>query len=311
MTQFAGPFNSGAGANFDELKWRRMLGTLFPDGVITNPPSFNTLNVTAGTGLAVNVDTGAAILNGEYYSNDASVALTLTPDATNPRYYLIVVHLNETGSTDSAGVSARSGAAYAIAGTPASSPSVPTVTQTADTTWELALAQVLVPANAASSAAYTITDVRAWAGPAINRSVTSRGITDQAWGTTNGGPSSNGKITLGVGTVEVHARASHNGSDQDVIQTVPDTTGSGPAEIIVGGNPSQGIKVRLGNMSVFTGTGPQSGVAHGLGQIPSIIIVSPLTPVANPAAADQYTSTTCRVTIANAVNWIAIAIAQS
>ena len=129
--------------------------------------------------------------------------------------------------------------------------------------------------------------------------------------TTNGGPAASGKATLGEATVETVIRGAHNGSDQDMFHSFPDTTGSGPALIKIGSDPSTGVHIRMGNMSVFTGSGPQSGVAHGLGQTPSIIIVSPLTPVANPAAADQYTSTTCRVTIASAVNWIAIAIAQS
>jgi hypothetical protein len=174
MTYFTGPFNSGGGANFDETSWREMLSALALDGVIKG--ALNTLAVTAGTGMSVNVDTGHAIGDGVYFRSDASVVVTVTAsDPTNDRIDLICVHINLTGSTDSAGVTARSAAIIDVAGTPGGSPSAPSPVRTANTTWEIPLAQVRVPHGATTSASFTITTdnssgsspIRLWGGARV------------------------------------------------------------------------------------------------------------------------------------------------
>lgn len=174
MTVFAGPFLSGGGASFSEGEWRELFSALALDGVVQG--ALNQFAVTAGSGMQVNVDTGHAIVNGDYIRNDASAAITLAAsDPTNDRIDLIVIHVNQTSSTDGAGVSARSAAIIALTGTPAGSPTCPSPTRTANTTWEIPLAQVRVPAGASSSASFTITTdttpnvspSRSWSGARV------------------------------------------------------------------------------------------------------------------------------------------------
>ena len=174
LTVFCGPFNSGGGANFDETSWREMLSALCLDGVIKG--ALNQFAVTAGSGMAVNVDTGHAIGDGVYFRSDASTVVSVpASDPTNDRIDLIVVHINLTGSTDSAGVAARSGAIIDVPGTPSGSPSAPNATRTLNTTWEIPLAQVRVPHGSSSSASFTITtDItanigfsRSWSGARV------------------------------------------------------------------------------------------------------------------------------------------------
>lgn len=154
MTVTALPFLSGPGASFSESEWRETFGALFLDGVIKD--ILNEYAVTAGSGMTVNVDTGRAIAEGLLVVNDASAAVTITTaDGTHDRIDVIAIHVNLTGSTDSDGVSARSAALIAIAGTPAASPTTPNLTRDSDT-WEVPLAQVLVPAGASSSGSFTI-----------------------------------------------------------------------------------------------------------------------------------------------------------
>lgn len=314
MTRFAGPFNSGGGASFEMLKWRRMMSALFPDGVIIG--ALNELAVTTGSGLTVNVDTGRAIANGEYFENDASFALTLTPDGTFGRYYLIVAHINESASTDSAGVAAYSGDLVALAGTPNASPTVPSVTQTLDTVWEIPLAAVLVPAGAASSSSFTITDLRVFVG-ALSRWLANKdsaGESTDAIQLLPGGGSQAARLALGgwsanAALVETIVRARHNGSDQDVFHSFPDATGASAALIKVGSDPSTGIHIRLGNMSVFSGSGNTLAAAHGLGQTPNMIIITPHGTTAEPVAFNNLGATTVDIYCTGA--WTAMVIAQA
>lgn len=162
MTTFAGPFNSGGGANFNEQQWRQMLGELFGDGTLLG---FN-LAVTAGSGMQVVVSAGRAVGDGMYFSSDATTNLAIaTSDPTNPRIDLVVVHFNMTGSTDAQGVTTRNAALLVSKGTPAPSPSAPSLLQTYDTVWEVPLAQVAVGAGVSSISSGNITDVHFWSAP--------------------------------------------------------------------------------------------------------------------------------------------------
>lgn len=315
MAQFAGPFNSGAGATFDEAKWRQMIGAMFISGVIRD--ALNELAVTAGSGMNVDIDTGRAIVDGEYYSNDASTSLAQVADATFSRINVIAVHINMTASTDSAGVSARSGAVITLAGTPSGSPSAPALTQVADTTWEIALAQVLIPNGASSSSSFTITDVRKWASSNLSApfrvAANSYGHNDSpSLVVYNGNAGSAEKVYIGNdgivsgNAVETHIQADHKGTATDVLQTVPDTTGSDPATLILGGSQGSGVQIRQSNLKVFSGSGNTTGVTHGLGQTPDIVLIQPHGITAEPIAANNLGATTVDIYCSGA--WTAIAI---
>lgn len=118
------------------------------------------LAVSAGAGNSVNIAAGSAWVLGDTNPalqpnyrvyNDAVVNLGISPDPTNARRVLVGAQITDQGFAGSG----RTWALQAIHGTPATSPTLPATPASF-----LPLANVLVPAAAASSAAYTFTDLR-------------------------------------------------------------------------------------------------------------------------------------------------------
>jgi hypothetical protein len=122
--------------------------------------------VTAGAGTTVNVAAGLAVVRGTQQSdqgvyvtsNDAAKSLTISAaDATNPRKDLIVSRVKDAEF----GIAGDTGPLEVVAGTATGGLTAgnatgrPTPPENA-----LILAEVFVPAGAASSASYTITDLR-------------------------------------------------------------------------------------------------------------------------------------------------------
>lgn len=118
------------------------------------------LAVSGGSGNSVNVAAGACWVLGDTNParqpcyrcyNDAVVNKGISPDAAQPRRVLVVAQIVDEAFSGSG----RLWRIDAIHGTPAAAPVVPATPASA-----LPLANILVPAAAASSAAYTITDLR-------------------------------------------------------------------------------------------------------------------------------------------------------
>ena len=106
------------------------------------------LAVTAGTGLAVSVASGRAIIQNRWVQNSDAMTLSISAASeTYARKDAVVVRLNY--STRSIEIAVK-------AGTPAASPVAPSMTRNS-TTYEMALAYVNVAANATS---VTVTDKR-------------------------------------------------------------------------------------------------------------------------------------------------------
>lgn len=106
------------------------------------------LAVTAGTGLAVNVAAGRAIIQDRWIQNSAAMSLTIAAASeTYARKDAVVIRLNWSSRSISIAVKT---------GTPAASPVAPSMTRNS-TTYEMALAYVNVSANATS---VTVTDKR-------------------------------------------------------------------------------------------------------------------------------------------------------
>lgn len=115
------------------------------------------LQVSAGTGLAVDVAAGQAMVRGHYYISNATESLALaTADATNDRLDVVVLRLDPTANSIVLAVKT---------GTPAGSPTAPSLVQTDAGIYEVALANVLVPAT--SGVPSTITDRREYMGSRI------------------------------------------------------------------------------------------------------------------------------------------------
>lgn len=141
------------------LPWRDVVG----EGIAGSGSLGSALQVSAGSGNSVNIGAGYCWIVGDTDSvrqptyrciNDAVVNRGITPDGSNPRRVLVVAQITDEAFAGTG----RKWEILAIHGTPAASPVVPAVPASA-----IPLAEILVPAGAASSAGYTITDRRAFA----------------------------------------------------------------------------------------------------------------------------------------------------
>jgi hypothetical protein len=148
------PFDSGTGANVTEATWRdfmrHMLGSA--SGVIRG--FLNEFAVTAaGTGMNVSVNTGEAWIRGHYGKSTAAKTLPITAaHATLPRKDRVILRADFTNNRVELDV---------LAGTAASTPITPSVTQSS-TVWEVSLAVVDIPAGDTVITTSQITDDRVY-----------------------------------------------------------------------------------------------------------------------------------------------------
>lgn len=150
MATSYGFFNSVSGDrvyNADDVN--TFLEGLVGDGLYANVDDM--FAVTAGTGMAVNVAAGKASLLHHWFKSDAVETLAIgASHAVLSRYDVVAIRLNKSD---------RSIGLAVIAGTPASSPQVPSIRRD-DEYYDLALAYVSVPAGATAIGQSLITDVR-------------------------------------------------------------------------------------------------------------------------------------------------------
>lgn len=145
---FFNAINSDRTYNADQMS--EYFDGLVSDGVYEKVG--NALRVTAGTGMAVNVLSGRAIIDCKWIRNDAAAEITITAaHVLLARYTAIVLRLDK---------SAREITIAAKDGTPASTPAKPTMTDDG-TIKELCLAYVYVGPNVTAITQANITDMRA------------------------------------------------------------------------------------------------------------------------------------------------------
>lgn len=150
MTQIYFPFDSGAGANVTEAQWSLMAKNWLNTGVIKDVLN-ELLCFADSTGMQVKVKSGQAWMQGHFFQSAAEETLSISnADSTNPRIDRVIVRIDWTANTIQLAV---------LSGTPAVSPSAPSLTQN-NTRWEISLAQVYVGANVSTIAAGNITDER-------------------------------------------------------------------------------------------------------------------------------------------------------
>lgn len=156
MSETYGPSSSGAGANFLDGLWQEMMSQVWQNGVMKNGEGTDLAVTAPGGAMSVNVGVGRAMVQGLFYRNDASKAITISAaDPSNPRIDLIIL---------SATLAAPSSvAAQVLTGTPSGSPSAPALTQTGST-WQIALAQIAVGAGVTQITSGNVTDVRGYGG---------------------------------------------------------------------------------------------------------------------------------------------------
>lgn len=134
--------------NADQMS--SMFEGLISDGIFESVG--NKLQVTAGSGMNVNVDTGRAFLEDRWCRNDAIVSVAInSANVTLPRWTAVVLRKNVTN---------RNIVLATVDGEAAETPTKPSITRSGDV-YELCLAYVYVPASATAITQENITDTRA------------------------------------------------------------------------------------------------------------------------------------------------------
>lgn len=181
MTIVYYPFDDGAGANVTEAQWMKLMRGLVNTGVFRTGRSQIDLNLFEvygdSSGMQVKVKSGSAFIEGFFVESSAEEIVTIdTADPTNGRLDRVILKLDRSANTITL---------TKLTGTPAASPSLPSLTQN-DTTWELPLATVTVDALASTIAAGKVADARAFTwdmiykGNAINVTSKVQTLTDGA-----------------------------------------------------------------------------------------------------------------------------------
>ena len=129
------------------------LAGFFGNGVLLQDDT--ALQVSASSGMAVQIAAGVGNINGKTIHNDAAEIITLeAASATLDRIDRIIFRLNEADRLMEFAV---------LKGTPASSPTAPALTRNANV-YELCLAEIRIPAGATEIISSYITDTRKDAG---------------------------------------------------------------------------------------------------------------------------------------------------
>jgi hypothetical protein len=145
MTQSSFPFENIDTTETQFSQWARNIG----EGFVADENG-DRLEVQAGTGLAVDVAPGRALVRGHYYTSTSVESLALAiADPDDPRLDTVILRLDP---------SANSIVLAVVTGTPAAIPVAPSVVRTDAGVYELPIANVLIPAN--SGVPTTITDRR-------------------------------------------------------------------------------------------------------------------------------------------------------
>ena len=170
MTEVSYPFAVPPGNTMSENQWAQMFRYLLGTGVITVSfqDQLNQLIVTPSSQvLSVDIDTGAAFIQGHYYQNDSVNTVTLdAPDGSDIRADLIVLECKwglNAGIT-AKNVSGTPGAVYPSTDPRSGNPMPATLVQTYGVRWQTALCQVNVRPAATTFAATDLIDLRNFVG---------------------------------------------------------------------------------------------------------------------------------------------------
>lgn len=150
---FGGP--EGAIPEYNQTHDAEVYRLMFSYGVFSDIENELAVTETDPVSLNVKVDTGWAFVHGFWYHNDS--ALTKSLGAADPEHSRIDRIVLRLDSTTEFKISCE-----VKEGTPAASPSPPSLTQT-DAIYEISLAQILVEADVTSVSNAKITDERSFA----------------------------------------------------------------------------------------------------------------------------------------------------
>ena len=146
----SGFFNSSGGDRvYSATDFAAYFGRLVSNGIFY--AASTNLQVTPGSGMAVSVAAGSAWINGYSYENTDTLTINLaTASGVNPRIDRVVVRFSAVERRIYLAV---------LTGTPAETPTAPALTRSNDT-YELGLADILVPKGSVTISAINLTDTR-------------------------------------------------------------------------------------------------------------------------------------------------------
>ncbi|MEA4928819.1 MAG: hypothetical protein VB104_09100 [Candidatus Limiplasma sp.] len=146
----SGFFNSSSGDRvYSATDFAAYFGKLVSNGIFYAAPT--NLQVTPDSGMAVSVVAGSAWINGYSYENTDALTLNLTTaSGVNPRIDRVVVRFSAVERRIYLAV---------LTGTPAETPTAPALTRSNDT-YEIGLADILVPKGSVTISAINLTDTR-------------------------------------------------------------------------------------------------------------------------------------------------------
>lgn len=171
MTQTSYPFDA---QDTTEAQYSQLFRRLTSTGV-SGAPAGTELKASAdSSGMNVKVAVGFAIVRGHAYNSDAIETLTIGASSANPRRDLVVLRLDPSANSVTLAVKA---------GTASATPSDPSLAQTDEGVFELAIARVTVPANAVTISASDVTDLRTFIGAQWGRWTSALRPTSPAIGT--------------------------------------------------------------------------------------------------------------------------------
>jgi len=152
MAQTSYPFDN---TDTTEAQYSQLFRRLQYSGVWGSPTTTALKAFGDSSGMQIKVPAGFGLVRGHFYSSTAQETLAITASSTNPRIDLLILKLDPTANTIVLSVKA---------GTAGASPVAPTLTQSDVDVYELAIAQINIPANATTIAAGDVTDLRPFMG---------------------------------------------------------------------------------------------------------------------------------------------------
>lgn len=245
-----GPFDAGAGANFTEEKWRKMMRHMLgsASGIIRGFDN-DCVPSAAGSGMTVTVDTGQVWSRGHWGEITSTKTLPIaTAHASLARKDRIVLRGDFVNNKVVVDV---------LTGTPAASPTVPSLTQNTSM-WETSIGVVDVPAGDTVITSGQVTDdrmyttVQARYTKLSNQSSATNTFTKITFSTT--ALDSSGDITInssgneftllrsGLWVVEAHCRWVTNATGKrEIILADPADVSGATCTDIIAQNSCQGI----------------------------------------------------------------------
>jgi len=157
MTQNSYPF---ADQPTTEAQYSEGFSRMQLTGVDGHPADNNLRVFGDATGMQVKAPAGFAIVRGHFYENTDEVLLELSPSDTTPRRDLVVLRLD--ASVDSVVLAV-------VEGTPAVSPSDPSLVQVPGGIWEEPVARIVVAASASTIGPNDVQDLRRFLGTQFGR----------------------------------------------------------------------------------------------------------------------------------------------